>query len=181
MSQDIRVEGLSELRETLLKRLPEKLQGKALQGALRKAATPIVRQARQRAPENTGRLRKAIYSYRDRKSTKTREGRLIGVRSGKRFGTKDAYYWKFLEFGHGVISRTKKSEAGRVLGTPSKGWFGREVKAYPARPFMRPAFESQKLNSLEIVRKTLADEIETVARKAYAKSLNRLRRNVLGI
>lgn len=183
MTQQIEVSGLKELRETLTRTLPDKLQGKALQGALAKAALPILRTARARAPVKTGRLRKAIYAFRDRKSTRTREGRLISVRSGKRFQktNRDAYYWKWLEFGHGIIKRKK----GGVLGRPDKGFFGREVQAVPARPFMRPAFEAKKFEALEIFRKTLSDQIVRVAKRAAARSQSRLgrslRRSITGL
>lgn len=182
-SQQIEVAGLRELRETLTRTLPDKLQGKALQGALSKAALPILRTARAHAPVKTGRLRKAIYAFRDRQSTRTREARLISVRSGRRFQKRDrdAYYWKWIEFGHGVIKRKK----GGVLGRPNKGFFGSEVKAVPARPFMRPAFEAKKMEALEIFRRTLKDQIEKVAKRAFERSKSRLgsrlRRGVTGL
>src|SRR6185369_16797468 len=85
MTETISVDGLDEILDTLKRRLPEKLYGKALQGALSKAAKPIVNAARANAPVRTGRLRKAIYSFRDKQSTRTREARLISVRRGKKF------------------------------------------------------------------------------------------------
>ena len=81
--------------------------GKALQGALAKAARPILASARQLAPVKTGRLRSAIYSKRSRFSTPGFERRIIGVRRGKKAQKKDrdAYYWKWIEFGRGVVRR----------------------------------------------------------------------------
>jgi HK97 gp10 family phage protein len=156
----VEVKGLKELRDVLTRKLPIELQGKPVQNALSKAARPIVREARRLAPERTGRLKRAIYSFRSRASTRTRQSRLIGVRSGKRFKGKDAFYWKWVEFGRGAVTRKRG-----VLGTPSNGFFGREVKAVPARPFLRPAFQSQKERSVEEFRRSLAPEIEKAAKK----------------
>mgnify|MGYP001231020517 CR=1 FL=1 len=194
MTQTVRVEGLAELRETLMKRLPEALQGKALQGALAQGAKPIVAAARARAPVKTGRLKKAIYSYRNRESRRTYESRLISVRQGRKFqkSGRDAFYWKWIEFGHGVITLQHRRKSGgnkgrlsRSLGTPAKGFFGREIKAAPARPFMRPAFESKKLAALEAIRQSLAGQIEKVATRAMARSRSRLgralRRTITGL
>ena len=170
-----RVEGLTELRDMLLRKLPEATQGKALQGALREAAKPSVKEARARAPVKTGRLRNAIYSFRDRASRRTREARLISVRSGKRFQktNRDAYYWKWIEFGHGVITTKKRS-----LGAPAKGFFGKEVQAVPARPFMRPAFETRKLQALEAFRQALAAQVDKVAARNLSRVRSRLSRKL---
>lgn len=174
MTEEVQVSGLDELRDVLLRKLPENLRGKALQGALAKAAKPIIATARQLAPSKSGRLRKAIYSFRDRQSTPTRESRLISVRRGKKAqkNNRDAYYWKFVEFGHGPI----KAKSGKSLGNQQDGFFGNEVKAVPPRPFMRPAFETNKLKAIDIVKAELAGQIDKVAKKAVQRSATRLGR-----
>jgi HK97 gp10 family phage protein len=172
---DVKVEGLQELNELLKRTLPDHIQTKALHPTLAKAAQPIVRQARANAPVKTGRLRRAIYSFKDRASTKVKAIRLISVRSGRRHGDKDAYYWKWLEFGRGP-SRARSG----VLGTPDRGFFGKEVKAVPAQPFMRPAFESKKLEALEVFRTNMASEIQKAAERYSRGIVNRLRRKVFG-
>jgi HK97 gp10 family phage protein len=179
---DIRVEGLAELEQMLKRTLPDRLQGKALQGALAKAARPIVTTARQLAPVKTGRLRSAIYSKRSRFSKPGFERRIIAVRRGKKQqkNDRDAFYWKWIEFGRGVVRRTRKGDEGKSLGTPDAGWFGAEVKAIPARPFMRPAFESNKTQAIEIIRRELAGEIKKVAARQQARVLARLRKTVTG-
>lgn len=180
-----RVEGLTELRDMLRRKLPESVQGKALQGALREAAKPIVADARARVPVKTGRLRKAIYSFRDRASRRTQETRLISVRSGKRFQkqNRDAYYWKWIEFGHGVITLKHRRKGGKGQisnshGTPAKGFFGKEVKAQPAHPFMRPAFEAKKFQALEAFRVNLAAQIDKVAARNLSRIKSRLSRKI---
>lgn len=179
----IKVEGLKELREVLLRDLPDKLQGKALQGALKKGADLIVREAKRLAPRETGRLRRAIYSFRDRDSRKGYESRLVGVRSGKRFqkSNRDAFYWKFVEFGHRVAKR-----GGGYLKKTDRGGAGAEpTGVVPPQPFMRPAFESQKLNALKAFEENLKPEIRKVAERATRRSFSRLksgiRRSLIGI
>jgi HK97 gp10 family phage protein len=181
MADRIEVSGLTELREAL-KTLPEALQGKASQIALTKAARPIVRAAQQKAPtrkprgfmgpmrpeKTKGRLRASIYSFRNRESTKTFESRLIGVKGR-------AWYWRFIEFGRASISRAKGS-----LGTPVKGFFGKVVKAVPARPFLRPAFEENANRAIELYRDALLPAIEKTARKAFQRSQRRLRKYITG-
>ncbi len=177
MAEEIAVAGLAELRETLLARLPEALQGKASQAALAKAARPIVADAVSRAPSRkprgfvgparvgtspSGNLKRAIYSFRNRESTKTQESRLIGVRGR-------AFYWRFIEFGRASISKSSGS-----LGTPLKGFFGKVVQAIPARPFLRPAFEANKIRAIEIYAAALRPAIEKVAAKARARTIKKL-------
>jgi HK97 gp10 family phage protein len=184
MADEIEVSGLAELRETLQNRLPEALQGKAAQRALTRAAAPMVATAKQLAPSRgprgfmgplrpdeeapPGLLRRMIYSYRNRESTKTYESRLIGVRS-------KAWYWRFIEFGRAVITREKGS-----LGTPGKGWFGKSVKAVPAKPFLRPAFEANKFKAIEIFRDSLKPAIEKVAAAARARGIRRITKILTG-
>jgi HK97 gp10 family phage protein len=160
MSEEIKIQGLSEL-QAALRTLPDKLQRKAVRSALAKAAKPIVAAARQLAPVKSGRMRRAIYSYRDRASTKTYESRLISVKRGKRYqkSDRDAYYWKFVEFGRAAI------ESEKTLGNEQSGFFGKRVKAVPPRPFMRPAFEQNKYKALQIVKDELAQAVATLARK----------------
>jgi HK97 gp10 family phage protein len=179
MADEVEVAGLAELRDVLQIRLPEALRGKAMQAALAKAAAPMVAEAQARAPSGfvgptrpgekvRGRLKRAIYSYRNRASTRTYESRLIGVRAR-------AWYWRFIEFGRAVIQREKGS-----LGTPAKGFFGKIVKAVPARPFLRPAFEANKFKAIEIVRKALLPAIEKVAAAARRRGIRRITKKLTG-
>lgn len=183
MADEVVVNGLVELREILQAKLPQALQGKASQLALAKAARPIVADAQSRAPTRKprgfigpvsadsggrGNLKKSIYSYRNRSSTRTYESRLIGVRGR-------AFYWTFIEFGRASIERPKGS-----LGTPAKGFFGKVVKAVPARPFMRPAFEANKLRSLDIYARALGPAIEKVAKDGMRRSFYRLSKKITG-
>lgn len=162
----VTVSGLRELRKALFQTIPEHYHGKVLQKALAAGARPIVAEARNLAPVQSGVLRKSIYSGRDRKnSTATLEQRLIAVRSGKRFqkAGKDAFYWRWVEFGRGEITAGKS----RILfNKRTNEAFGKTVRAVPAKPFLRPAFQTRRNEAVGKIRDTLAKEITVVARKA---------------
>lgn len=164
MSDDItiQVSGLEGIRQALNSIIPEHFQGTALQKMLVAAAKPIIAAAHTRAPVKTGLLRSDIYSYKDPNSTIHYEIRGISVRSGKFAGKKhgDAYYWKWIEYGHGQITTT-----GKTLGTPKSGYFGKVVAAYPAHPFMRPAFDTQKFAALQAFEDAATKQLAVAASK----------------
>lgn len=161
----VEVKGLKELREVLIRKLPLEVQGKPLQQALTRAARPITSEAKALAPVKTGRLRQAIYSTRAKSSTPTRQERVITVRSGKKHGSKDAFYWKWVEFGHRIGNKATGTLAGKGRRKTASAGLG----AVPAQPFMRPAFESQKQKAAEIFRDALGKLIEKAALKHKVK------------
>src|SRR4051812_39908362 len=61
MAESIKIDGLSELRKAMLG-LPQKLDRKICNAALKAGAAPMVKAAKSSAPIRTGRLRAAIYS-----------------------------------------------------------------------------------------------------------------------
>ena len=151
------ITGLKELQEAL-KQLPREIQQRPLRSALAAGAKVILDEAKRLAPQGeTGNLRKALYRYRSRsRSGIGQETYLVGVRKGKkdyvdsaknrrlgRVGKKytvegEAFYWRFIEF-----------------GTSKKG----------ARPFLRPAFESKKMEAIDVFKKRMAIAIEKTAQK----------------
>lgn len=165
---EIKVEGLRELRQALITTIPREMQGKVLQRALAAGTKLIVEDAQTRAPVKTGRLSRAIYATRDsRNSSGIYEARVVTVRRGKKFQktNRDAYYWKFIEFGH----RTGARKGQYLQKLDGRRSHGRAVKAtgfVAARPFMRPAFEAKKYQALEAIQKRLRIEIDRAAKKA---------------
>ena len=153
----VKIEGLKELQEAL-RQLPLEIQKRPLRSAVSAGAKVIMDEAIRRAPQGeTGNLRKAMYRYRSRsRSTTGQETFLVGVRKGKkeyvdsaknrrlnRVGKKyttqgKAYYWRFVEFG---------------------------ARKMAARPFLRPAFESKKMEAVETIKNRLAVAIENTAKK----------------
>jgi HK97 gp10 family phage protein len=160
MAESVRIEGLQQLSQTLMK-LPARLEKNVILGALRAAGQVIRREAMARVPvlqkpdprRRAGTVRKNITVRRAR-------GRLavyVGVASiskkanaafkagGGQKGANnpdDPYYWTWIEFG---------------------------TKFQPARPFLRPAFEAKKYEALrkfdEYMKKRLVKEAQKLARE----------------
>lgn len=136
---DIKVLGLDELARQL-KTLPEKLAKNGLRAAVNAGAEVIRKDAANRAPVATGRLKKAIYKKQIReKSNNNQQTFFVGARSGKKYRQKnqDAYYWRFLEFGKAKM---------------------------PAQPFLRPAFDTNKTRAVEAIAKKLKQRIDELAK-----------------
>jgi len=134
----MQIEGLSELMEKL-RQLGPRLARNGLRAAVSAGAQVIRREVKARAPRDSGVLNRAIYIKQIReKSSPTQQTFYVGARAGKRYQRKnlDAYYWRFLEFG------TVKMQA---------------------RPFLRPAFESKKVEAAERIKEKLAERIEKLA------------------
>lgn len=132
-----------------LKRLEDKVAGaKTLRGALVAGARPMRDEAKARAPEDSGELK-----------------RKIGVRSKKvaRWGFEafiaaKVYYAHLVEFGAAPHFVSKKSRAGTSV-------LHRKIHpGSPAQPFLRPAFDMRKDDSVRTVAKRLRDAIRTVTR-----------------
>lgn len=92
---------------------------------------------------------------------------IVTVRNG-RAGDWAAYYWRFVEFGHKFVPRNmKRSKTGRTVG-----WKAHRKAAEleygtasaPAYPFMRPAYESKKQESVDVMTRNLAEQIARNAR-----------------
>ena len=137
-AMSVEVTGLKELAEKLAQMGP-RLERNGLRAAVSAGAEVIRKEARARAPVATGTLRRAFYKKQIREqSGQKQQTFFVGVRSGKRYAPKgqDAYYWRFQEFGTAKM---------------------------PARPFLRPAFESKKNEAVEAMKKKLRDRIEQLA------------------
>src|SRR5690554_412384 len=115
----MKIEGLAAL-EAKLQELGAELGQKVLTAAARRAMRPVLEEAKRLVPKDTGALRDAITLS----TGKPKEGETVavaGLRIGKSKGAKDgrmppAARWHFVEF-----------------GTASQA----------ARPFLRPALDSQ--------------------------------------
>lgn len=146
----VQISGLTELNQAL-NELPQRLARNVLRGSVAAGAAVIRQEARRRAPRYEGRvavghpppgtLKRAIYSAQARRlSGLLQQVYQVGVVSGKRAKvgqakagkTKDAYYWRFVEFGTVKMA---------------------------ARPFLRPAFEAKKMDAVEAIRAYMAQRI----------------------
>lgn len=89
---------------------------------------------------------------------------LITVRKGS-YGGDDAFYWRFVEYGHKFVPRDKNVSArtGKKIG-----WAAHRRAAEleygtasaPAYPYMRPAYESKKAEAVDLMTKKLKEQLE---------------------
>lgn len=97
-----------------------------------------------------------------------RQAYIITVRAGTS-SSPGAYYWRWVEFGHRFVPKNKRvsPKTGRTIG-----WAAHRRAAeleygtstVPAYPFMRPAYESKKHEAVDVMTKTLAEQIARNAR-----------------
>lgn len=164
----IKVEGLAELAKAL-KALPPEIAGKnggPLRKAIGRAAVVIRDDARRRAPVDTGNLRDNIIAVRKRKSPQGTEGYFIEVRRKRR------------KYANTRANRRKK-RAGLNYETMGEAYYGMFVELgtekelgtakMQAQPFLRPAFESKKVEAVETFRVELAKGIEQAAKKVRGR------------
>lgn len=124
-------------------------QQRAVRAASNAAAQVFKKLVIQKAPEDTGLLRRSIYVARSRsRSTKGKEVYAVSFRKGKRAAKKgvDAFYGKFLEAGW--VPRTAKDLKGggrRVAALRRARGAGRKITAFA---FLKPAFDAGKESAL---------------------------------
>ncbi len=134
--EELQIKGLKEL-DARLKKLPDVVQRRILGAATAAAARVVQKSAKSQAPAKTGRLKKNIVVRTKRTRTGT-VSRVTLRTKGKGTDPKNAYYGRFVEFG------TKKQAA---------------------RPFLRPAFDSNVNQAIQTMRKKIAQRLEAEARK----------------
>lgn len=129
-----RITGIDQLRANFLA-FPKQLAVKALGAALAKGAAPIRDDAQSRAPRKTGKLAQSIAIAKDKNpQIAGMDARYVVFVKWK--GKDAALYWRFDEFGTSKMS---------------------------AKPFMRPAFETQKEAALQIIIQSLSDAVPRIA------------------
>jgi hypothetical protein len=122
-----------------------------------------------------GTLKLAIYAARlSSQCTSTDEVWIVGVRSGKGEtrgkdkASVDAYYAKWVEYGHMSVARFKGSYTdyplrgkGRLTGLALRR--NAATTFVQARPYMRPAFESKKAEAVTAMQQYLNDRVPILA------------------
>lgn len=136
----IKVEGLRELGQTF-KTLSYDIQKKVARAATNAGAQIIKRSAQSKVPVDTGNLKKNIIVKRilpaeaspltSQSIVTVRQGKLTEKQKGS--GLEDAFYGRFVEFG--------------------------TVKMSP-RPYLRPAFEQNKVAAIDAMKSRLKDRID---------------------
>lgn len=160
----LEVQGLEGLQKAL-QELPEKLEQRVVTRALNKGADLIREEAIRQVPVKSGWLRESIQKgVVSRKKLKDGE---FGVRVGL------ARVKKSQEPAPKAIRRSI-SIRGKTF-TARKGWrpgphvYGRFVhfkrKGYAGNPFLERAAESRAQAAVDLITKTLAEEIQKAAKK----------------
>lgn len=129
---EVRVKGMRELNQ-FLQQLPVKLERNVLRGALRAGAKPVQEQAKRDAPRDTGKLAEGI-----KIGTKAKGGRVV---ANVKLTGPHAHIGRWLEYGVAAHQITASTGGWLFFG----GNFAKAVQhpGIPARPFMRPALDSQ--------------------------------------
>lgn len=148
MSANITIEGLAPILAAL-ENIKFGAKNKILRTALRKGSRPILAQAKALCPVETGTMRKALGVVGT-----TKKGIVtykIGARRDKGVNTPKGFrdpvhYIHLVELGHIGITHA------------------------PPYPFLRPAYDTQSVQALDIIKISVFEEIEKEANKASAKS-----------
>jgi HK97 gp10 family phage protein len=159
-----KVQGLDLLARNL-RGLTDDMRQRGLRSATAAAAVLVRDEARTRAPVETGKLREALYVVRDRAQESDESAVYhVGVRAGKkaqRIGKKkknlDAFYWKFVEFGHFTRAPGAKRSDSKVKRTLRRALH--KVRFIAARPFLRPALEHSRDRVVAKIAQVLAARI----------------------
>ena len=174
MTNEVRVEGLEELRKTFLETFPKKFGGKQVQAVLTQATRPTIVAARGRVHSVSGVLKRALFSWRARGSKPGFELRNISARRGKK-GQKrglDAFYGKFVEFGRGpsvAKSGALKLRASYNFIGPERSVFRQNVKAARPKPFLGPAWQGTKTVALNLIVDGMKKQVAEGAAEAGKK------------
>lgn len=143
-SEFVDLVGLKEL-EKALGELPKSVARRAGLAALREGGEPIARAARALAPRGFGDLVESIG---------------VGTRLSRAQKSKAA---KFADLEMHIGPGTNPQAITQEFGT----YF------HPAQPFMRPAWEAQRMNALDLIGAHLGVNIEKAAAREGAKALRR--------
>lgn len=138
----VRVEGFKELARAL-EQLPKQTARSTLSRVLLKAAKPTHESAQSKAPVLTGRLQASVVVGKQLTRRQKSDARKEGVHFAEvHVGTAS---------GHGI-----PQEFGTAF--------------HPAQPFMRPAWDANKVGALGIIKSELGTQIEKSAKRLANKA-----------
>lgn len=150
MGFNLELDGLEELQKALLNIGDKNKISRIENKVLKKGAEPILQEMIKNAPVSKA-SKKHAREYLKIGSIKTEDGvKKVGI-GITRADNSEAFYLKFAEFGWSIpFKRTVK---GKVYTLKAGG------TKVPARPFMQPAMNAKQGDALEIIKKTLKDEL----------------------
>ncbi len=152
-----------------LRQIPQIMQTRILKGACATGAAVFKDQVTANALRvaDTGTLARAVYMTRlSSECDQNNERWIVGVRRGKTIGKNkrenknDAFYAAWVEYGH--LTRTpgltaKQHRKARESGTAES--LG--AKVVPAHPFMRPAFDTKKVDAVRAMEQYVREHLKT--------------------
>ena len=157
----MKIEGLREL-ENKLNELGKSASKTVMRNTLKKAAEPIAESARASAPVDTGNLKASIgVSTKLSKAQKRAQAKSAKASGGKDFS--EIFVGSASPVAHLVEFGTAPHiNQGKFAGSQHPGT--------SPQPFMRPAWESNKDSSLDIIKSELASQIVKAAGRAAKKA-----------
>lgn len=120
--------------EAVLAAIQGKFGEQVVLKTLRKAAKPLINEAKQKAPKDDGDLQKSIGYINGRGSGK---GQQIYV--GPRRGLYNGYHAHLVEYGTGM----RKLSEPRIVTINGRTVTITHTGSMPAQPFMRPAYDAK--------------------------------------
>lgn len=172
MRTKVTTSGFKEL-DAALRDLPRATQRTVLRNTLRKAGAPIAEAARQHAPRDTGELVNSIVVSpkivntignaefaQVMKAGGSRQEASAALRGARRAAKGEAP--TAVMYVGPAKAETKRDAIKRIVQE-----FGSVHQ--PGTPYMRPAWDAQKMAALQIVANELGDQIERAARRIARK------------
>ena len=187
MDFEIKLQGFAELAAGL-RELPDKVSRTILSRSVSAGALVIQQEMTKNAQgmKDTGTLARSIYrKYIRELSNQETKVYYVAPRQGKQYQktgkkknvSKDAYYARYVEFGH--FSRRTEKGFERVVRKSNRGGVNNQrladqvqagtVKWVPAHPFMRPAFDVKKNAAVDAMGEVLGAGIAAAARVGLHK------------
>ena len=195
MDVTITLSGFAELAAGL-RELPDKVSRTILSRSVSAGALVIQQEMTKNAQgmKDTGTLARSIYrKYIREESSQERKTYYVAPRQGKQYQktgkkkniSKDAYYARYVEFGHfsrppgthvnkmGLTRANKLSRKSNRGGADNQALADQvrsgAVKWVPAHPFMRPAFDVKKNAAVDAMGQVLGAGIAAAARAGLHK------------
>jgi len=174
----LKVAGFDAIRNGLLQ-LPDRLATNSLASAVNAGAAVIRDAARDKAPLYTGdvsqghpppgTLRRSIIVKAIRElSTYYSKTAFVTVRRGKKYAkqgkkgnlSQDAFYWRWVEFGHYYAPREAGSRKATMRAVRAGGRMVAGSFFVAAQPFMRPAYDAKKSAAVDAIKQRLLERIQ---------------------
>lgn len=158
-SETVQIHGLKELNAKL-KRMAARDANRITRRGISKMAQVIRKEMRDRAPRETGDLRKNL-AYSIKRDLRGGFRGTVGPKP-------KAFYARFIEFGtaaHLIPRKDTKGRKQKRIKIGDKVYRSVDHPGIQPRPFLRPAFEASKRRTVDEAGKLMWKLIEEAARK----------------